>query len=128
VAEKPACPLCGENLEEAPAVHDPIQCATTELHKGRETIKKLKASIKDWVEAWYHYREIVGVMSWQHNNCPYERKSAMLEPQIDVYYNGKLVGAALDTGAEAAIKRLMSYTPSPETIALVNRMQESKSK
>ena len=130
MAEKQACSLCGEHIEDEPAIHDPDKCAATELLKGRKKIKELKASIESWKEAWYHYREIVGEMAWQHTDytCPYERKYPMLEKLIDVYVDGRLVGAGRTPEAVEAIKRLMSFVPSPETIALVNRMQENKGK
>ena len=78
VAEKRACPLCGEPLEDAPAIHDPAKCEKTELLKGRETIKKLTTSLYDWkygTGGWFELRDIIGRLSWEHNNCPYERKT-----------------------------------------------------
>ena len=60
------CPLCGEELEDPPAVHDVAKCEKTELLKGRVTIKKLKASVDDWKDAWYGLREIIGRLWWHH--------------------------------------------------------------
>lgn len=65
-ATKRDCPLCGEELEDAPAVHDVAKCENTELLKGRETIKKLKESVSSWKDAWFHLREIIGNLWWHH--------------------------------------------------------------
>lgn len=66
MAEKRSCDLCGEVLEEAPAIHDVAKCEKTELLKGRKEIKRLKASIDSWKDAWYQGREIIGRLWWYH--------------------------------------------------------------
>lgn len=66
MGEKRHCELCGEPLEEAPAVHDIVRCEKTELLKGRVEIKKLKASVRSWIDAWYQLREIIGNLWWHH--------------------------------------------------------------
>lgn len=66
VSEKRVCPLCGDYLEDAPAEHNLVRCEKTELLKGREEIKKLKASVRFWNDAWYELREIIGNLWWHH--------------------------------------------------------------
>jgi hypothetical protein len=63
MAEKRICNLCGEALED---VHDLALCEKTELIKGRLEIKKLKASVNSWKDAWYQAREIIGNLWWHH--------------------------------------------------------------
>jgi hypothetical protein len=82
MAEKRSCSLCGEDLEEAPAIHDVAKCENTELLKGRKTIKELRASIEAWKEAWHHYREIVGNLWWYH-------PAIDSDPQRDYYRNNQ---------------------------------------
>jgi hypothetical protein len=65
-ATKRDCPLCGEWLEDAPAIHDVAKCENTELLKGRLTIKTLKDSVNSWKDAWFHLREIIGNLWWHH--------------------------------------------------------------
>lgn len=63
------CPLCGEELEDAPAVHDVAKCEKTELEKGRVTIKKLQASLYEWkygTGGWFELRDIIGNLWWHH--------------------------------------------------------------
>jgi len=66
MADKRMCPLCEEPLEEPPNIHYKTQCAFKELEKGREKIKRLTQSVADWKNAWFHLREIVGQLWWQH--------------------------------------------------------------
>ncbi len=116
MSEKRACPLCGEPLEDPPAIHDLAKCENTELIKGRATIKKLTTSLYDWKYGeggWFHLRDIIGRLSWEHNNCPYERKA--MPEQIEVWVKGKLVGAVLSTEAEAAVRRLMGIPNKPSS-------------
>jgi hypothetical protein len=65
MGHKKECPLCGEPLEEAPAIHNRAECQTTERLKGREEIKKLRRSVADWKDAWFHQREIIGWLWWK---------------------------------------------------------------
>lgn len=121
MSEKRACPLCGEPLEDAPAVHDVAKCEKIELLKARETIKKLTASLYDWKYGeggWFSLRDLIGRLSWQHHEyvCP-NRKENNMPQQIEVWVNGKLVAAVLSPEAEAAVKRLMSVS---------NKVQEKK--
>ena len=60
------CPLCGEPIEDAPAIHDIVKCEKTELIKGRETILKLKDSLSSWKDTWFHQREIIADLWWRH--------------------------------------------------------------
>jgi hypothetical protein len=66
MADKRDCPLCGEVLEDAPVIHDLVMCEQTERLKGRETIKKLKASIDAWKDSWFSLREIISDLWWYH--------------------------------------------------------------
>lgn len=76
MAEKRSCNLCGETLEEAPAIHDKVKCEKTELLKGRETIKKLKASVDFWKDGWYECRAIIGRLWWYHPAIDNDAKHA----------------------------------------------------
>jgi hypothetical protein len=66
MADKKTCKDCGEFLEEQPAIHDLAKCKETERLKGRETIKQLKQSIIGWREAWYHQRDVIADLWWEH--------------------------------------------------------------
>lgn len=113
MGERRVCSLCGEPLEDAPEVHDLAKCEKTELVKGRQTIKKLTTSLYDWkygTGGWFELRDIIGRLSWEHNNCPYERE--VMPQQIEVWVKGKLVGAVLTPEAEAAVRRLMAIPTS----------------
>lgn len=126
MAEKRVCSLCGEGLENAPAIHDVALCEKTELLNGRTTIKKLKSSVDDWKDAWFRYRELVGRMAWEHLNCPHEVK-LVADPEPNVWLHPgeafvrigklvyareaagwKLVGWGKDEEAANAVVRLMS--------------------
>ena len=60
------CDLCGEPKEDAPVIHDIGKCELTERLKGREEIKKLKASVKNWQDEWYKYRDLLGGLYFHH--------------------------------------------------------------
>ena len=81
MAEKRSCHLCGENLEDAPAVHDVVICEKTELMKGRKEIKKLKTSIEGWKTAWYQLRTIIGNLYWHHEAIANDGKRAYYQAQ-----------------------------------------------
>jgi hypothetical protein len=117
MAEKRACPLCGDPLEDAPAVHDVVQCEQTELRKGRNTIKVLKQSVNDWKEAWFQLREIIGKLWWYHPAIDNDEERAYYQTTLqrirdlqkkpnDVYVGDKLVGSGTSPEAMLAIKRL----------------------
>lgn len=76
MAEKRSCELCGEVLEEAPAIHDLAKCEHTELLKGRKEIKKLKAAIDFWKDGWYECRSIIGWLWWHHPAIDNDEKRA----------------------------------------------------
>lgn len=76
MAEKRTCSLCNEPLEDPPAIHDKAICEKIELLKGRREIARLKASVNDWKDAWFQLREIIGRLSWEHNNCPFDNEKA----------------------------------------------------
>lgn len=127
MAEKRVCSLCGEPLEEEPAIHDVATCEKTELFKGRETIKKLRAAIDFWKDGWYDLRELIGRLTWQHNKyvCPHEvqptqetkpnhwlhENETIVQQGKSVYVrvgtDWKLVGEGGSEGAAQAIVRLM---------------------
>jgi len=60
---KRECDLCGEPLED---IHDVVECNQKELIKGRLEIKKLKASVKNWQDEWYKYRDLLGGLYFHH--------------------------------------------------------------
>jgi hypothetical protein len=66
MSEKRACPLCGEPVEELPAIHDVVTCEKTELLKGRKEIKRLRESVNSWRNAWFECRDIIGKLWWHH--------------------------------------------------------------
>lgn len=122
------CPLCGEVLEDEPAVHDVALCEKTERLKGRETIKKLRASVDNWKDAWYHQRSLIGELGWTHleYTCPHRVKPVEeSQPNVWLHPNEpfvrvgnlvyqreasswKLVGSGKDEEAANAVMRLMS--------------------
>jgi hypothetical protein len=126
------CPLCDEPLEDAPAIHDPVKCEKTELLKAREKIKKLTASINDWKDGWFHLRDIIGRLSWEHRNCPHEIKPApdptsnsWLHPNETIVQEGKLVykkegtewklvGASTSEDGAKAVVRLLQMEATHE--------------
>jgi len=129
MAEKRACHLCNEVLEDEPALHDPVKCEKTELINGRETIKKLKLSLDFWKDTWYSLRDTIGRLCWEHHNCPYEIKpqppikpnpwahqhQTVVQQGKLVYakdgINWKLVAAGTSEEAAIAVVRLMSDAP-----------------
>ncbi|HEY5268392.1 MAG TPA: hypothetical protein VII94_04635 [Candidatus Saccharimonadales bacterium] len=76
MADKRSCSLCGEYLEETPAIHDVAKCEKTELLKGRIEIEKLKASVNSWKDAWHHGREIIGNLRWNHRSIDSDTERA----------------------------------------------------
>jgi hypothetical protein len=126
MAEKRSCSLCGEHLEDEPAIHDVVLCEKTELVKGRQTIKNLKASLDSWKDTWYDQRDIIGRLSWEHNNCPHDKAPAIEQPPnhwlhqlnsivrvgnsvyLRVPTGWRLIGAGKETSAAEAVHRLMS--------------------
>lgn len=130
MVEKKACSLCGEALEDEPAIHDVVKCEKTELVKGRQSIKILKASIDFWKDAWFDLREIIGRLSWRHNKyvCPHEVQSVpdtkpnhwrhenetVVQQGKSVYIKDgidwKLVAVGTSEDAAKAVIRLMSET------------------
>lgn len=79
------CPLCGETLEDAPAVHDLAKCEKTELTKGRETIKKLKVSLHEWkygTGGWFELRDIIGNLWWHHPAIDSDEKRAYYQNNL----------------------------------------------
>src|SRR5271155_2541243 len=136
MAERRVCSLCGDLLEEEPAIHDAILCQETELLKGRNSIKNLKAAIEEWKEAWYLQRDLIGKLSWQHHSyvCPYEtqptetiKPHSWLRPEDTVVQIGKsvflkvkigeewkLVGEGNSEAAAEAVMRLMQKDICPK--------------
>jgi hypothetical protein len=102
------CSLCGEPLEDEPAIHDVAECEKTERLKGREEIKKLKASIDFWKEAWHSYRSLVGELMWKHANCPYEIVQQGKLVFVQPLTAPKLIGAGASQEAAVNIVRLMN--------------------
>ena len=99
------CSLCGEVWEDP---HDLVLCEKAELLKGRETIKKLTASLYDWKHGkggWFDMRDLIGKLSWEHHECPHEKQSQPVS--FDVYHHGTLVGSGASQGAADAIERLI---------------------
>jgi len=82
MATKRDCSLCNEQMEDAPAVHDLTLCEKTERLKGRVEIKKLKESVRNWQDAWFNYRDIVGKLHWHHE--------AIISDEQRVYYQNNL--------------------------------------
>ena len=66
MANKRQCDLCGEDLEDAPAIHDLINCEKIELTKSRVEIKNLKKSVHSWKIAWHEGRDIITKLWWHH--------------------------------------------------------------
>jgi hypothetical protein len=64
--QSPTCPECKGVVEQLYQV-----CADTEACLRRQ-ILNLKQSIVDWKDAWFHLRDIIGEISWQHRNCPHQ--------------------------------------------------------
>lgn len=77
------CPLCGEILEDAPAVHDVVQCEKTELHKGRIKIQKLNESLASWKDAWFQLRDIIGKLWWHHPAIDNDKQRAYYQQQLN---------------------------------------------
>lgn len=47
--------------------HTELQCSQAQLEAARGEIKKLKKSVDDWKDSWYHQRNIIGRLAWQNN-------------------------------------------------------------
>ena len=77
------CPLCGDPLQDAPAVHDVAICEQTELRKGRVTIQKLKESVNDWKDAWFQLREIIGKLWWHHPAIDNDEQRSYYQHQLN---------------------------------------------
>jgi hypothetical protein len=75
VAKKPECPKCGERLTDDP--HDLMLCRTKERDNLKAENAKLKQSVNDWKDAWFHLRQLVGEMGWSHFNCPHQPTPAL---------------------------------------------------
>jgi hypothetical protein len=88
------CDLCGEEKEDAPAVHDVVRCEKTELLKGRIQIKQLKQSLLDWKGAWFQVRDLLGELWWYHPAIDNEERRAYYQacqqqtqsPEAQTYY------------------------------------------
>jgi hypothetical protein len=102
------CSLCGEPLEDEPAIHDVAECEKTERLKGREEIKRLKASIDSWKEAWWHQRDVISRLCWSHHECPYEIVQQGKLVFVQPLTAPKLIGAGASQEAAANIVRLMN--------------------
>jgi hypothetical protein len=70
-------------MEDPPAVHDPVQCEKTELLRGRLEIKKLKKSVDEWKDAWFHLREIIGKLWWHHPAIDNDSERAYYQHQLN---------------------------------------------
>jgi len=81
MASKQVCNLCGEYLEETPAIHNLAKCERTELLKSRKEIKKLKVSIEFWKNSWHEGRNIIGWLWWNH--------PAIMNDERLVYYRNQ---------------------------------------
>lgn len=46
--------------------HDEDICLGRQLQQARAEIKKLKASVDAWKDAWFQLREIIGYLWWHH--------------------------------------------------------------
>lgn len=131
MAEKRSCHLCGEFLEDPPAVHDEALCERTERLKGREIIKKLKASVDTWKDAWFQLRDIIGKLSWEHHNCPHETRPAVDRPPNpwlhegeSVVQEGKLVYKRIPTGYQ--LVGAGTSVEAGEAVARLMRLEDAK--
>lgn len=59
------CPDCGLELEEG-APHTPLACTTEQLRLARLRVARLEQDVRDWKEAWWHHREVIGGLWWHH--------------------------------------------------------------
>lgn len=46
--------------------HDKLLCEGRQLIQLRVENKKLKKSLEEWKDAWFHLREIIGKLWWWH--------------------------------------------------------------
>lgn len=111
------CPLCGEILEDAPAIHDVGKCENTELLKGRDKIKKLQTSLHEWkygTGGWFELRDIIGNLWWHHpaidndDARAYYRSMLKMKTSIEVVVDGRVVGSVTSPEAAEAVRRLMA--------------------
>lgn len=46
-----------------------------QVEEYRSEVVSLKEDIAKWKDAWFHLRELIGRMAWEHLNCPHNRHS-----------------------------------------------------
>lgn len=85
------CPLCGDPLQDAPAIHDVTQCEKTELLKGRNKILKLNESLASWKDAWFQLRDIIGKLWWHHPAIDNDEQRAYYQNNLQAIANSKMV-------------------------------------
>jgi hypothetical protein len=76
MADKKVCAQCSDVLKDQDAQRCPDihPCDLRALEKARAEIKKLKASVNAWKEAWFNYRDLVGKILCKYQGMP-ENKS-----------------------------------------------------
>jgi hypothetical protein len=98
------CRKCEASLTD----HNEEDCLRVQLEQAQSEIKRLKVSLEISRDAWYHQRDLFGVLCWAHTNCPYEivqqGKLVFVQPIVD----RKLIGAGASQEAAANIVRLMN--------------------
>lgn len=62
--KKDICPSCKEECN--PHDHDYKHCMLDQIELLKQENKKLKASVESWKNAWYHCRDIIGKLWWEH--------------------------------------------------------------
>jgi hypothetical protein len=115
------CPKCDSPVE----THQEDSCLRTQLSGAQMEIRKLKVSIDGWKDAWFHIRDLIGVISWEHHNCPHEvrpppapKPNRWLHPNESFVQVGtlvyakttddwKVVGSSTSVDGAANILRLM---------------------
>lgn len=113
------CPKCNVLADK----HTEESCLRVQLAHAKE-------SMDEWKNAWYDLREVIGRLSWKHNQyvCPHEIQPApntkpnswrhenetiVQEGKLVYVKNGidwKLVAAGTSEDAAKAVMRLMSDT------------------
>ena len=63
---KRTCDKCGDDWPEPPNIYYATVCMKKELENGRREIKALKQSLKEWKDAWFGTRSIIGWLWWRH--------------------------------------------------------------
>lgn len=82
------CPECNAPLDWDMLTggrHDRDICISRQLIQTKAEIKKLKASVDSWKDAWYQLRDIIGWLWWYHPAIASEASRSVYQNNQKIY-------------------------------------------